>query len=523
MLDHQKSYLPSMGELFSSPKLRSLVNRWNPATVLGLAKNVLDEVTAEAMNAASEHRMPDISELSERIAAKLKKVPAGKKRPLVNATGVLFPAIPFETFLPLKAMDRMIAALSGESDITIPNHDEENGSDLESRPEAETASKSSAIKPGRQNVVSMICELTDAPDAVVVNTHAGALTLAVCSLLGGEKREIVANVADFYETTTGYRNDDLLNQLCGTIHRVGTVNQTTPHDYAGAITGKTALVYASNGADACFFERRNVPELAAVAGLARKSGIPLLFDAEWGTFHPTDDYGLKNIPTFRELLKQGSNLLVFQCGLLNGCDFEAVVCNDDSEAVKSEAIENTTGKKEESPLRRLSRSLAVIAGDKARIRAIRKSPLFPMFLPVTHEWTALETVLGLFLNRDIAENEIPIWQLLATSCENLKLRADRIALQLAAVPGVSKVESVPCSAMLTPLRPRYTMPAWQVIVTHDLKTGAEIANALIDSPAGVVVSLVPDQPRQIAINLRTVFAKYDMLITEACGRVLSNE
>ncbi|MCL2349411.1 MAG: PLP-dependent transferase, partial [Planctomycetaceae bacterium] len=381
MSDHQKSYLPSMGELFSSPKLRSLVNRWNPATVLGLAKNVLDEVTTEAMNAASEHRMPDISELSERIAAKLKKLPVVKKRPLVNATGVLFPTMPCETFLPLKAMNRMIAVLGGESDIAVPSHEDENGIDSANRPDAETASKSSAASPDRQNperqnterknVVSMICELTGAQDAVVVNTYAGALMLAVCSHLDKEKREIVANVADFYETTTGYRIDDLLDQLRCTIRCVGTVNRVTLHDYARSMTENTALIYASNGADACFFERRNVPELAAVAELARKSGVPLLFDAEWGTFHSTGDYGLQGIPTFRELLKQGSNLLVFPCGGLNGTDFDAILCDDNGD----------TAGKEVSPPRHLPRSLAVIAGDKARIRAIRESPLFPMFLP----------------------------------------------------------------------------------------------------------------------------------------------
>ena len=502
-----------MGELFSSPKLRSLVNRWNPATVLGLAKNVLDEVTTEAMNAASEHRMPDISELSERIAAKLKNMPVVEKRPLVNATGVLFPAMPCETFLPLKAMNRMIAALGGEVETAVPSHEDANDGDAESRSETENSKKLSAATPKRQSVVSMICELTGAQDAVVVNTHVGALMLAVCSLFGQEKQEIVTGITDFYETTTGYRIDDLLDQLRCTICRVGAVNRVTLNDYARSMTEKTALIYASNGADACFFERRNVPELAAVAELARKSGVPLLFDAEWGTFHPTDDYGLQGIPTFRELLKQGSNLLIFQCGGLNGTDFDAVVCDDRSDMTR----------KETPPLRRFPRSLAVIAGDKTRIRAIKESPLFPMFLPAAHEWVALETVLGLFLSRDSAENEIPVWQLLATSCENLKLRADRIALQLAAIPGVSEAVSVPCSATLTPLRPRYTLPAWQVVVTHDSKTGTEIAEALADSPPGIVVSLVPDQPRQIAINLRTVFAKYDMLITEACCRVLSNE
>ncbi|MCL2119581.1 MAG: hypothetical protein FWH27_14285, partial [Planctomycetaceae bacterium] len=139
MTDQKRNYLPSISELLSSPKLKAMADQLNPAAIFNTARSVLEEVATEAKNVASERRMPDISELSERIAARLKTTQFNHSLPLVNATGILFPAEIACSELPVKAIDRMAASFGGE------------------------------FSAQQTNVHEMICELTGAADAVVVN------------------------------------------------------------------------------------------------------------------------------------------------------------------------------------------------------------------------------------------------------------------------------------------------------------------------------------------------------------------
>ncbi len=486
-----------MSDLLSSPKLKALANRLNPAAVFNTARGVLEEVAAEAKNVATERRMPDISELSERIAAKLRTTPFAASLPQVNATGILFPAEIACSELPVKAIDRMVASFGGEFSAMQPE------TPTAAQPDAMDASQS-ARKPATAR--EMICELTGAADAVIVNAHAAALLLAFATLSRHDRPDVLTTPGDLYETMSGCRIDDIIPMTGCEALTVGSLPRATLDDYAAAAGDETACVYCADGIDGCLAVERNLPELSQLVDFARKRNLPLVFDTEWGTFQPTHDYGLKGVPTCRDLLQQGVSLLVASCGGLNGCDFAAASPGDNDASFPPELMRR--------------RAPAIIAGDKSLIREIRKSPLFPMFLPSRHDLAALEAVLDLMVSRDTAENELPLWQLLSTDNENLKLRADRMAMQIAVLPGVTDACVVSSPAHLTPLRPRHVLPSQEVRVTFASKTAVEMLAALASyrseqGRTGIAATFVPDQPNTIAINLRTVFARYDMLIVEA--------
>ena len=493
-MTNKRNYLPSMTDLLSSPKLKAMADHLTPAAIFSTARSVLEEVAHEAKNVASERRMPDISELAERIAARLKTTPFHSTLPLVNATGVLFPAEIAFSELPVKAIDRMTASFGGELKL---HQSDSQPSDTPSAPTAR----------------EMICELTGVADAVVVNGHAAALLLA-SGARASRPHHVLTTPGDLYETMTGWRIDDIFRQANCVPVTVGSLTRATLDDYAAGITDDTAFVYCTNGIDGCLAAERNLPELSQLCDFARKKSLPFVYDAEWCTFHATEDYGLNGIPVCRDLVKQGVSLLVFSCGGLNGCDFATATCDD----------HHTN----DAPQLMRRCAPAVIAGDTSLIREIRKSPLFPMFAPSRHDMAALEAVLSLSMTRDTAENELPVWQLLSTDNDNLKLRADRMALQIAAIPGVADASVVTAPAQLTPLRPRYCIPSLEVRVTFAEKTAVEVLAALAEYRSeqglpGIAATGVPGQPQgcgshcslTIALNLRTVFAKYDMLIIDA--------
>jgi L-seryl-tRNA(Ser) seleniumtransferase len=478
-----------MTDLLSSPKLKAMADHLNPAAIFNTARNVLEEVTAEAKHVAFERRMPDITELSERIAARLKATQFHTSLPSVNATGILFPSQIAFSALPVKAMDRMTASFGGEF----------SAQQSETQPAPTTR--------------EMICELTGAADAVVVNGHAAALLLAFGTLSRNDRPDVLTTPGDLYETMAGYRIEDIFLQAGCEPMTVGSLTRATLDDYAAGVTGETAFVYCSNGMDGCMAVERNLPMLSQRADFARKKNLPLVYDAEWCTLHATEDYGLNGVPTCRDLLKQGVSLLIFSCGLLNGCDFATSPCSDNNSHFALNLMQRCAP--------------AVIAGDKSLIREIRKSPLFPMFVPSRHDMAALEAILALSMTRETAENELPVWQLLSTEIDNLKLRTDRMALQIAVIPGVTDASVVASPALLTSLRPRYDIPSQEVRVTFASKTAVEMLAALAsyrseEGLTGIAATCVPSQPNTIALNLRTVFAKYDMHIIDALTALLTD-
>jgi len=489
MSDQKRNYLPSMAELLSSPKLKAMAGHLNPVSIFNTARSVLEEVATEAKNVASERRMPDISELSERIAARLKVTQFNLSLPLANATGILFPTQIAYSELPVKAINSMVASFGGEFS--------EQQSDA---PSAVTARE-------------MICELSGASDAVVVNSHTAALLLASGTLARSDRSDVLTTPGDLYETVTGCRIDDIFLQAGCEPITVGSLTRVTFGDYTAGLNDDTAFIYCANGMDGCLAVERRLPELSQLVDFARMRNIPLVYDAEWIAYHATDDYGLNGVPTCRDLIKQGVSLLVYSCGLLNGCNFATATCCDNITNYPSELMQRCAP--------------AVIAGDKLLIREIRKSPLFPMFVPSRHDMAALEAVLALSMTREVAENELSVWQLLSTDNDNLKLRADRMALQIAAIPGVTDANSVVAQAHLTPLRPRYFLPSQEVRVTFASKTTVEMLAALSmyrseEGLTGIAARSVPDQPNTISLNLRTVFAKYDMLIIDALAALMTD-
>ena len=515
MSNQKRHYLPSMADLLASPKLKAIADHLSPAAIFSTTRSVLEEVANEAKNVASERRMPDISELSERIAARLKTTPFHATPPLVNATGVLFPAEIAFSELPVKAIDRMAASFGGEWNL--------QQSDMQP-----------SGTPAAASAREMLCELTGASDAVVVNGHAAALLLAFGTLTRHDRsasratcqHRVLATPGDLYETVTGWRMDDVFLQAGCKPVTVGSLTRATLDDYAAGITDDTAFVFCANGIDGCLAVERNLPELSQLCDFARKRNLPLVYDAEWCSFHATEDYGLNGVPVCGDLIKQGVSLLVFSCGGLNGCDFATAACCDHDANIMPGRC-----------------APSVIAGDASLIRKIRKSPLFPMFVPSRHDMAALEAVLSLSMTRETAEGcgshcsrgELPVWQLLSTDNDNLKLRADRMALQIAAIPGVADTSVVAAPAQLTPLRPRYCIPSQEVRVTFAAKTAIEVLAALAayrseQGLTGIAATAVPGRPQgcgshcslTIALNLRTVFAKYDMLIIDALTALMTD-
>ena len=122
----------------------------------------------------------------------------------------------------------------------------------------------------------LICRLTGAEAAIIVNNNAAATLVSLAAL--GAGREVIISRGELVEIGGGFRVPDVMAQSGALLREVGTTNRTRVSDYAAAISDRTALilrVHPSNFTIEGFAERPHVQDLVA---LGRRFAIPVVED-----------------------------------------------------------------------------------------------------------------------------------------------------------------------------------------------------------------------------------------------------
>ncbi len=163
-----------------------------------------------------------------------------------------------------------------------------------------------------EHVRGLLCELTGAEDALVVNNGAGAVLLAVAAL--GEGRSVIVSRGQLVEIGGGFRIPDVVAQAGSAMIEVGTTNRTRLADYERALAdceeGLILRVHQSNFRVSGFVEDVAVEELCGL-------GVPVVDDLGSGAL---DDElpVLAGEPGVRRSVRAGAALVCFSADKLLG-------------------------------------------------------------------------------------------------------------------------------------------------------------------------------------------------------------
>ncbi|MBA4266366.1 MAG: L-seryl-tRNA(Sec) selenium transferase, partial [Comamonadaceae bacterium] len=300
----RRPYIASVDGLLQSQAISTLIARHGRVPVRDALRDRLGTLRERLAGEPESAFEPEALALA--IRQRLDDATSPSLRPVVNLTGTVLHTNLGRALLPEEAIEAMGRVAREPCNLEF---------DLDSGGRGE-----------RDNhVQALVCELTGAEAAIVVNNNAAAVLLVLNTL--ATRRSVIVSRGELVEIGGQFRVPDIMARAGARLHEVGTTNRTHLSDYADAIDTRTALlmkVHPSN------YEIRGfttaVP-MDRVARLASERGLVSFADLGSGTLTDLRAWGLPHEPTVRETLAAGVDLVSFsgdkllggpQCGIVAG-------------------------------------------------------------------------------------------------------------------------------------------------------------------------------------------------------------
>ncbi len=286
--------LPSVDQVLTTPAGQAAVAEFGH----GQAGDAVREALALARRAVREgSEPPDAARLAESAATALAAASRPSARAVLNLTGTVLHTNLGRALLAEAAIEAAVEAMRGavalEFDLATGRRGERD-----------------------DHLRGILCELTGAEDATVVNNNAAAVLL-VLNTFGRGRRSVVSR-GELIEIGGAFRMPDVMERAGTVLHEVGTTNRTHLKDYAAALGPETGLilkVHTSNYRVEGFTSSVAARDLAP---LARAHGIPLVDDLGSGTLADLAGFGLGYEPTVREAVAEGADIVTFSGDKLLG-------------------------------------------------------------------------------------------------------------------------------------------------------------------------------------------------------------
>ncbi len=454
MDDKQKAQLkslPKIDEVLAVLEKRGTLARAPREKVLETIREVVGGIRSAILAGTWDGgAAPSNESAAEAVAARIERLHEYSLRRVINATGIILHTNLGRAPLCKEALERIVEVSRGYSNL-----------------EFDLAAGRRGLR--YDHVREILCELTGAEDALVVNNNAAAVLLVLSTLARG--REAVVSRGELIEIGGEFRIPEVMERSGAILREVGATNRTHLSDYERAINENTALimkVHTSNFRIVGFTEEVPVPDLVA---LGSRRGIPVMNDLGSGCFLRLERYGLQREPTVAEAVKEGADVITFSGDKLLG-----------------------------------GPQAGIIVGKKDMLEAIKRNPLNRALRIDKMTLAALEATAKLYLNAQDAVAGLRSLTALTEPVEAAARRARRLMQMLRRenFPGVTlslrKGSSMSGGGSL----PTQQIPTVLVALRSEGLSAARIDEKLRALPVPVVARIAEDE---ILFDPRTLSAE----------------
>lgn len=451
--------IPSVDELLSRPRVRSLCETAGRTLVTDATRSVLAEVRATLLRegvpeskspaganaSAASHFTIDV--LENRIVDEVRAWLAPSLHRVINATGVIL-----HTNLGRAPISAAAIARFEETATRYSNLEFDIAAGQRGKRDVHTS--------------KLLGSLTGAEAAIVVNNNAAAVFLILNTLAKGA--EVVVSRGELIEIGDGFRIPDIMSESGAILREVGTTNRTRLRDYERAISENTRLllrVHPSNFRMTGFTERPRLDDLIA---LGRRRLIPVYEDLGSGCLADLSSAGISE-PVVRASCEAGVSVVSFSGDKLLG-----------------------------------GPQAGIIAGTKEIVERIRRNPLFRALRVDKLTIAALEATLKAYHRG--ALDEIPGLRMIRATREEIGRRASDFAERLrhALPPHISIVVEDGFSVIGGGSTPDQQLPTTLIALRSRHCPPSEM-DALLRKPTHAIPVVARVSDDRLVIDLRTVF------------------
>ncbi|BDG60891.1 L-seryl-tRNA(Sec) selenium transferase [Caldinitratiruptor microaerophilus] len=370
--------IPPVNEILSAEAAQALLRAHDRELVTEAVGEVLAAVRAEIAAAPDEAAAQAVDLSPEALARRAERHLQRRLRPrlrhVVNATGVVLHTNLGRSPLAEEAIEAIVRVAGRYNNLELDLATGERGSRY-------------------AHVEELLCRLTGAEAAMVVNNGAGAVLLMLSALC--RDREVIVSRGELVEIGGSFRVPDVMVQGGARLVEVGTTNKTHLRDYENALRPETAAILKVHQSNFRVIGFTEAPPLADLAALAHRHGLPLLVDWGSGVMLDLRRLGLEPEVTMPELLAAGADLVTFSGDKLLG---------------------GPQG--------------GFIVGRRSLVDRCRRHPLTRALRVDKLTLAGIEATLRLYLEPDRAAARIPILRMLALRPEDLQPVAEALAARI---------------------------------------------------------------------------------------------
>ncbi|AKO41936.1 selenocysteine synthase [[Haemophilus] ducreyi] len=414
------SVIPSVDKLIKQLAGIALIQQYGHQAFVAQARQVIDSLRQHILTHQSLPVDQPADNLLSLIATNLQQTQQIAMKKVFNLTGTILHT-------------NLGRAIWSEAAITAASDAMRHHSALEFDIEAGKRSH-------RDNTISqLLCEITGAEAACVVNNNAAAVLLMLATFAKG--KEVIVSRGELVEIGGAFRIPDIMQQAGCKLVEVGTTNRTHLKDYRAAINENTALlmkVHTSNYQIQGFTHSVSEQQLVE---LGQEVGLPVMSDLGSGSLIDMATFGLPAEPLVQQKVASGVALVTFSADKLLGGPQAGIIVGKkaDIEALQAHPLKRVL-RCDKVILAGLGVALVtfsadkllggpqagIIVGKKADIEALQAHPLKRVLRCDKVILAGLEATLRHYLLPDQLTTHLPTLSLLTQSIDHLRVKATRL-------------------------------------------------------------------------------------------------
>jgi L-seryl-tRNA(Ser) seleniumtransferase len=363
--------IPSVEKILGGDELTPLYERYSRPLVLKALQSRLEKIRKTIIETSShgDEFIQMINPTHKDIENEILALTSPSLKKVINATGVILHTNLGRSILSSELMNHLTTVAGSYSNLEYDVEEGKRGSRY-------------------AHVEKLLCDITGAEAAFVVNNNAAAVVLVLNTL--AQDRETIVSRGELIEIGGSFRIPDILKRSGSQMVEVGTTNKTHLRDYESAISESTAVLLKVHTSNYRIVGFTNEVELSELVKLGLQRNIPVVNDLGSGSLIDFSPYGLTQEPTVQEVVKTGVDVITFSGDKLLG-----------------------------------GPQAGVIVGKRSILESLIKNPLNRALRIDKLTLAALESTLRLYLDQASVMQKVPTLRMITMTKSEISARISR--------------------------------------------------------------------------------------------------